>query len=197
MRSVNSEQRRPGRGWFAVAGAVALLGLVAAAVVLIVGIRSWTDEFPTLGAPVRSGEAVQAELRANQPAVLYVSPDTSTSEWRCTGDVAGSPVAVSEAPYTFTFFSGGRTWAARYEIRADRAGVARLTCSAVPGSGSLLAVGEQPDNARLVRKLVTTIVAGACVGLFGLGLGGTIAVLVRKRRKKSVPAPGSAWPPRR
>jgi hypothetical protein len=166
--------------------------------VLIVGIRSWTDEFPTLGAPVRGGEAVRAELRANQPAVLYVSPDTSTSEWRCTGDVGGSPVAVSEAPYTFTFFSGGRTWAARYEIRADRDGVARLTCSAVSGSGGqLLAVGEQPDNARLVRKLVTTIVAGACVGLLGLGLGGTIAVLVRKRRKRSVPAQGSAWSPRR
>lgn len=184
MRLVDSTRRRPGRGWYAVAGVVAVLGLMASVAVLAAGIWSWVGDFPTLGAQFRDGESVRVHLEAGRPAVLYVSPDTSASVWRCTGEVAGSPVAVTEAPYTFTFFSGGRTWAARYEIRAERAGSARLTCSALTGAGTArLAVGDKPDNSHLIRKLAGTIAAGACVAVLGLGVGGALALVVRKRRK--------------
>jgi hypothetical protein len=184
MSRVDSKQLRPSRRWYAVAVAVAVLGLLAAAVLLATGIRSWSGDFPTLGDHFRSGESVPVDLRAGQPAVLYVSPDTAAFDWRCTADLPGSQVAITKAPYTFTFFSAGRTWAARYEIQADKDGRAQLTCVAIAGTGTpLLAVGDQPDNAHLVRELVSTIAAGACAALLGLALGGTLAMIVARRRR--------------
>ncbi|MEO3924229.1 hypothetical protein ABGB07_10265 [Micromonosporaceae bacterium B7E4] len=137
----------------------------------------------------------RAELRAGEPAVLYVSPDTVTFDGKCTGEVAGSPITVIEASDTFTFFSGGRTWAARYEIRAEHSGSGQLTCIAGTGRGApLLAVGDRPDNPHLVRRLAGTVAVGACVAGLGLALGGAIALAVRKRRRahRSSPGPGTA-----
>src|SRR5687767_12189163 len=104
MSRVDAHQPPPARYGYVVAGAVAVLALLAAVAVLVVGIRSWTGDFPTLGRHFRAGESARLELRAGEPAVLYVSPDTATFDGRCTGEVAGSPITVTEASDTFTFF---------------------------------------------------------------------------------------------
>ena len=190
-------QPPPSRRWYAVAVVVAVLGLLASAAVLATGIRSWIGDFPALGGHFRSDESVHVDLRAGQPVVLYVSPDTAPLDWQCTAELAGSQVAITETPYTFTFFSGGRSWAARYEVQAERDGRAQLTCVATAGTdASLLAVGDKPDNSHLLRKLAGTIAAGMCTALLGLALGGTLALVVRKRRKahRSSAGPGLARP---
>ncbi|GFJ94835.1 hypothetical protein [Phytohabitans rumicis] len=147
MSRIDPSRRPPGRRWYAVAGGAALLGVAASGALLVTGILSWIEDFPALGDRFRGGESVRVDLRAGQPAVLYVSPDTASYDWRCTGTMAGAPVAVTEAPYTFTFFSGGRTWAARYELRADRDGSVDLTCApAAQTRSALLAVGRSPTT---------------------------------------------------
>jgi hypothetical protein len=183
MTRVDPADLRPHRRWYAVAVAVAVLGLLAAAAVLSVTIRAWSTGFPTLGSPFRGGESVEVDLRAGQPAVLYVSPDTATFNGRCTAELAGADVAVTEVSYTFTFFSGGRTWAARYEILADRDGRARLTCMPAAGTGGpLLATGDKPDNPRLLRGLAGSVAAGVSTALLGLVGGGVLALVIAKRR---------------
>ncbi|GAA4735312.1 hypothetical protein [Phytohabitans rumicis] len=184
MSRIDPSRRPPGRRWYAVAGGAALLGVAASGALLVTGILSWIEDFPALGDRFRGGESVRVDLRAGQPAVLYVSPDTASYDWRCTGTMAGAPVAVTEAPYTFTFFSGGRTWAARYELRADRDGSVDLTCApAAQTRSALLAVGEEPDNGRLLRKLATTVAASGAAAVLGLAVGGVLTVVVWRRRR--------------
>jgi hypothetical protein len=175
----------PGRWWYVVAGAVTVAGLVVAAVVLVTGIRSWLDGFPDLGGRFRDGEAVRVDLRAGQPVVLYVSPDTATTDYACTGEVAGAPVVVAEVSYTFTFPDRGfQTWAARYEMVSERTGSGQLTCTSATGrSADLLAVGDKPDNGRLLRIMATTVGLSGGAALVGLATGGVITLVAWRRRK--------------
>jgi hypothetical protein len=179
----------PGRGWYAVAGTVTALGLVVAVIVLLVGFRSWLDGLPKLGEPFRGGETVRVDVRAGETVVLYASPDTAPARYLCEGEVAGSPIRVTESR-TFTFFRGLETWAARYELVADKTGTGQLTCVASAGGGAeKLAVGEKPDNGRLLRILGTTIAIAAGIALLALGVGGGIVLAVwRRRRAHRAPA---------
>jgi hypothetical protein len=173
----------PGRGWYAVAGTVTALGLAVAAIVLVTGVRSWLDGFPDLGERFRGGDTVRVDVRAGETVVLYVSPDTAPAEYLCEGEVAGSPVRVTDSP-TFTFFSGLETWAARYELVADQTGTGQLTCVAPVGRGAeMLAVGERPDNGRLLRILGTTIAVAGGAAVLSLAVGGGMVLGVWRRRR--------------
>lgn len=173
----------PGRGWYAVAGTVTALGLIAATVVLVIGVRSWLDGFPDLGERFRGGETVRIDVRAGETVMLYASPDSAPAEYVCEGEVAGSPIQVTESR-TFTFFSGLQTWAARYELVADQTGTGQLTCVAPAGRGAeLLAVGEMPDNGRLLRILGTTIAIAGGVALISVAVGGGMVLGVWRRRR--------------
>ncbi|MGN9914236.1 hypothetical protein ACTMTJ_42580 [Phytohabitans sp. LJ34] len=178
-------KRVPGRRWYVVAGAVATVGVVVALVVLATGFRSWLDGFPDLGSRFRDGESVRVDLTAGQPMVLYVSPDSATTDYLCTGEVAGVPIVVTEVTYTFTFFVRGfETWAARYEVESARTGSGQLTCSPVRGRGAeLLAIGEQPDNGRLLRIMATTFGLAGVAAVAGIGAGGVITLVTWRRRK--------------
>jgi len=183
----------PGRGWYAVAGTVTALGLAVAMVVVVIGVRSWLDGFPDLGERFRGGDTVRVDMRVGETVVLYVSPEAAPAEFRCEGEVGGSPIRVTEAR-TFTFFSGLETWAARFELVADQTGTGQLTCVASPGRGAeTLAVGEMPDNGRLLRILGTTIVVAGLVAVLSLAAGGGMALGVwRRRRARRVPTgPGA------
>ncbi|MFD0743300.1 hypothetical protein ACFQ1L_16980 [Phytohabitans flavus] len=115
--------------------------------------------------------------------MLYVSPDTAPAEYLCEGEVAGSPIRVTDSR-TFTFFSGLETWAARYELVADQTGTGKLTCVAPVGRGAdMLAVGEMPDNGRLLRILGTTIAVAGGAAVLSLALGGGIVLVVWRRRR--------------
>jgi len=173
----------PGRGWYAVAGTVTACGLIIAMIVLVIGFRSWLDGFPDLGQRFRGGDTVRVDVRAGETVVLYVSPDSAPAEYLCEGEVAGSPIRVTDSP-TFTFFSGLETWAARYELVADQTGTGQLTCVAQVGRGAeMLAVGEKPDNGRLLRIIGTTIAAGGGIAVLSLAIGGGTALAVWRRRR--------------
>jgi hypothetical protein len=178
--AVNTVDLRPRRRWYAVAAVIAAVGVAVGVLVLLARVRAWTDEFPQLGAHQRPGQAIPVDLRAGGPVVLYVSPDVDTS-LRCSGEVAGTPVTVSEMSDTFTFFSGGRAWAAQLEIGSDVTGAGSVTCT---GSPTLtLAIGEPPDNGRLLRILGVGIGLSAVPAVLGLGGGTTLAVGVARRRR--------------
>jgi hypothetical protein len=179
----------PGRRWYAVAGTVTALGLIVASVVLVTGFRSLLGGFPDLGERFRGGDTVRIDMRAGETVVLYVNPDSAPAEYLCEGEVAGSPIRVTDAP-TFTFFTGLETWAARYEMVADQTGTGQLTCVAPAGRGAaMLAVGQKPDNGRLLRILGTTIAVAAGGAVLSLAVGGGIVLAVwRRRRRYRVPA---------
>lgn len=189
-------KRAPGRRWYVVAGAVTTVGVVVALVVLSTGFRSWLDGFPDLGSRFRDGESTRVDLTAGQPMVLYVSPDSDITDYLCTGEVAGVPVVVTEVTYTFTFFDRRfGTWAARYEVESERTGSGQLTCVSVTGRGAeWLAIGEQPDNGRLLRIMATTFGLGGAAAVLGIAAGGVITLVTWRRRKahRTSPAPSAA-----
>jgi hypothetical protein len=191
-------KRAPGRRWYVAAGAVAAVGVAVAVVVLVTGIRSWLDGFPDLGSRFRDGESVRVDLTAGQPVVLYVSPDTTTTDYLCTGKVSGVPVAVTEVSYTFTFPDRSfQTWVARYEVVSERGGSGQLTCSSVTGrSPEALAVGDKPDNRRLLRIMATTIGLSAAAAILGLAAGGVISLVTWRRRKAYRTSPAARAPGR-
>jgi hypothetical protein len=178
-------KRAPGRRWYVVAGAVTTVGVVVALVVLATGFRSWLDAFPNLDSRFRDGESVRVDLTAGQPVVLYVSPDSATTEYRCTGEISEVPVEVIEVSYTFTFFERGfQTWAARYQVESERTGTGQLTCTSVTGRGAqLLAIGDEPDNGRLLRIMATTFALGGAAAVLGIAAGGLITLVTWRRRK--------------
>ncbi|GAB3863296.1 hypothetical protein ACFPIJ_54560 [Dactylosporangium cerinum] len=171
--------RRPGYGP-TVAAAVA--GVLIAVVVLVVGIGSWVDDFPDLETQFQPGETVPVTLAADRPSVIYVSPTEAAYADRCAAELPGGTVAITESK-TFTFLSGGRGWAARYELLADRDGTARLTCPRA-GSGVLLAVGEQADNPALLRKLSGTIGFALVLGLAGIVTAVVLGMRTARRRRE-------------
>ncbi|MEH1124343.1 hypothetical protein [Micromonospora sp. CPCC 206061] len=183
----------PSRAWYAVAGMVTALGLAAAMAVLVTGVRSWNDALPDLGRPFGDGDTVPVKLRAGEMVILYVSPESAPASFMCGGKVAGSPIRTTEAK-TFTFFRGFETWGARYELVADETGTAQLTCTAPAGLGAeKLAVGEVPDNGRLLRIMGRTFALTAGATVFSIAAGSVIVLVVWRRRRASArPAPAPA-----
>lgn len=175
----------PSRSWYAMAGVVTVLGLAAAVAVLVTGMRSWYDALPDLGQTFRDGETVPVELRAGEKVILYVSPESAPASFICSGKVADSPISTTEAK-TFTFFRGFETWAARYELVADATGTAQLRCTAPTGLGAkMLAVGEVPDNGRLLRIMGTTFAVTAGATVLSIVAGGLTVLFVWRRRRAS------------
>ncbi len=181
---------RPRGRWYAVAAAVAVVGVAVGVVVFLTQLRSWTEQFPELGQHFRAGETVPVDLRVDETVVLYVSP-SDPAVVSCAGDVAGVRFEVTEPSYTFTFFSGGRSWAATLEITSDVTGTGGLRCT---GSGAVvLAVGEKPDNGRLLRNLALRIAISAVPVVIGLGAAAALFIgVARRRRAHRREATGSA-----
>lgn len=173
----------PSRAWYAVAGVVTALGIAVAMAALVTGVRSWNDGLPDLGRSFHEGDTVPVRLRAGEAVVLYVSPESAPASFICGGTVDGSPIRVTEAK-TFTFFRGLETWGARYELVADQTGTAQLRCTAPAGLGAdRLAIGEMPDNGRLLRIMVRTFAITAGATVLGITAGGLIVLVVWKRRR--------------
>jgi hypothetical protein len=192
MNRVASTKPAPGRRWYVVAGAIAVGSLLIASAVLVIGIRSWLGDFPKLGEHFQVDETARVDLVAGQSSVLYTSPEAPGAALNCSAELALASVAVTETPYTFTFFSGGRSWAARYELRPTLDGRAFVTCTSPTGAQPTLAVGDKPDNSRLLAKLAGTIALGGFTALLGLALGGTLAFYIRRRRKVPQPVRGGS-----
>ncbi|WP_203931246.1 hypothetical protein [Virgisporangium ochraceum] len=171
---------RPWRRWYALAAAVAVLGVLVGMLLFAARARVWIDEFPDPGSRHLAGEAIPLDLRAGEPVVLYTSP-TDPVDLFCTGEVAGAEVDVFGVDYTFTFFSGQRSWAAHSEIVSDRTGTGSLRCTGP--AGVTLAIAQVPDNGHLLRILGGGIVLGAIPAVLGVVGGVVLAVRVTRRRR--------------
>jgi hypothetical protein len=77
---------------------------------------------------------------------------------------------------------------------ADRAGSGRLSCTVtgVGAGGVTLAVGEEPDNGRLLGGLATAIGVSAVPVVLGVVAGACLAIGVARRRRRVRPARSAA-----
>jgi hypothetical protein len=82
-------------------------------------------------------------------------------------------------------------------VVSERGGSGQLTCASVTGrSPEALAVGDKPDNRRLLRIMATTIGLSAAAAILGLAAGGVISLVTWRRRKAYRTSPAARAPSR-
>ncbi|BCJ36919.1 hypothetical protein Athai_44220 [Actinocatenispora thailandica] len=168
---------RPRRLWYGIAIAVLVLGVAAGIGAFLFALR------PALGDLQRfdTGQRVRLSLAAGQRRTLYVSGDTAGGDLHCTASPAG--LALSETS-GLTVTQGGESWSARYQLRADRAGSYRLTCTSSSGRKAL-AIGAMLSGPRLVGGIVAAI-ACPCGGLLFAGIVCLVVALRRHGRRRAL-----------
>lgn len=180
---VDPRQVRPRRAWYAVAGVIAAVGVLAGVVLIVLAVKgfgSLTGAFPEPTAEFEGSEPAPVQLTAAKQWALFVdapglpsgSPSVSdppTVSARCTGRALdGGTVDLTQPSYSYSSSaSGGRTWYLLYEVHVSQDGRYEFTCTSDdPGTGSgRYAVGEAPDVGGFVANLL-----GGFVGTFG-GIG--------------------------
>ena len=195
---------RPKRGWYVLAGIIAGLSLLAAPVLLILGIGaigSIEDTLPTMSAEFDADAPATVELTAAKRWAIYVetsvvdpSPDPSPEpsspppDTRCTVDpLAGGTVSLDAVSHTVTVTASGRGWRQLYSFTVSQAGTYRVSCEpADPAAAAgTYAVGEDTNLAGFFGRFfggIGSIVAAVLVPCTGLFLAGLIALVVGLRR---------------
>ena len=197
---------RPKRGWYVFAGLVAGLSLLAAPVLLIVGvgaIGSVGDTLPTMNAEFERGAPATVALTTGQTWAVYVadpdydadatadpSPDASQAagDAYCAVEPVGGGTADLERVWSTVHVSeAGRQWRQVYRFTVSQDGSYRVTCQPTgplaPGLG--FAVGEDANIAGFIGRMfggIGSIFAAVLVPCTGLLLGGLIALVVGLRR---------------
>jgi hypothetical protein len=176
---------RPRRLWYGIAIAVLVLGIAAGTGAFLFALR------PALGHLQRfeTGQTVRLSLSAGQQRTLYVSGDTAGGELHCTANPAGLTLAETSG---LTMSQGDESWSAAYQLRADRAGDYRLTCTSPDGRKDL-AIGAMLSGPRLVGGIVAAL-ACPCGGLLFAGIVCLVVALRRHARRRALreatPPPG-------
>jgi hypothetical protein len=202
MTQVDPRQLRPRRAWYAVAGAIALVGVlagVALAMLAIKGFGSLSSAFPgpiaefdaTVPATVHLTAAKRwAVLAEGQPVSPSASPPAVPARpsvsAQCTGRALdGGTVDVVPATYTFFTSADGRTWYVLYQVRVSQDGRYEFSCTS--DDPVRYAVGEAPD----VTGLLATMLGGFA-GTFGaiacpaVGiLGATVIIVLTAVRRNA------------
>jgi len=199
---VSDQLVRPSRWWFAVAGAIAAIGVVAAVVFLVQAAIRYTD-------------AVQDFERARVPAELDVhieDPGGYTIYHEYSGadtsdpvappelvvevtDPSGSLVAVREYSSEVTYDVAGHEGRAVYSFHADEPGVYHVSATSPDSRFSRVAVGRG-FGAIVTRPIVTGVVVGvvAVAGAVVLAIVVGVKRSASRRRLAPPPVPG-AWVP--
>lgn len=214
---IDPKQIRPSRGWFWVAGAFAVVGIVAGVVSGVFASRAANrvvEDFPGSGSfdTFEAETPASFDLEATETYAIYIedSSDGPSPVVVCSadgGDVELEP--TSGSPFTFENFDG--TWREVYRVTVADSGRHTITCDApaVAERSERFALGEEISAEEIVDA--ATGIFGAVFGLFGailfptLGLiiGGVIALVVglsRSSNRSAVmrprpPPPGSYGPP--
>ncbi|HEU4426204.1 MAG TPA: hypothetical protein VFR67_27005 [Pilimelia sp.] len=201
---------RPRRGWYVLAGIIAGLSLLAAPVLLIVGvgaIGSVEDTLPTMTAEFDADTPATVELTAARRWAIYVEepatdptvtpdqdpdlspePSPEPSDAQCTVEaVAGGTADVTAVTHTVHVTVDGRTWRQLHTFTVSQAGTYRVTCEPTgPGAGPhRYAVGEDVNLAGLLGRIfggIGSIFAAILVPCTGLFLAGLLALIVGLRR---------------
>ena len=192
---VDPRQLRPRRAWYAVAGVIALVGVLAGVALLVLavqGFRSLSSAFPEPIAEFGGTEAATVQLTAAKhwavfmagPSVPPVSrtPSTPTASAptvsaRCTGrGIDGGTVDLTKPSYRYTSSAAdGGTWYLVYEVKVSQDGRYEFSCTPddSQAGSDRYAVGESPD----VEGFVATMLGGF-VGTFGTVACPCVGILV-------------------
>jgi hypothetical protein len=194
---VGDQKIRPSGWWFAAAGGIALIGIVLAIVLVVMGV-------------VRMMDAVDGFNRAAVPGTFDVEIDDpggytvyheypgADVDWRPFPNVeltdpSGDSVLLTAYTSDVTYATSDRDGRALYSFRADRAGTYTVETTGEPGS--TVAVGRG-----LGRDLVRSFVLAGILGFVGV-VGGTVLAIVtgvrrgRSRRQVAWSPPGPFGPP--
>ncbi|MEV0839794.1 hypothetical protein AB0I55_09565 [Actinocatenispora sera] len=168
---------RPRRLWYGIAIAVLVVGIAAGIGAFLFALR------PALGDLQRfeTGQTVRLSLSAGQRRTLYVSGDTAGGDLRCTASPAGLSLSETSG---LTMSQGDESWSAAYQLRADRTGSYRLTCTS-PAGRKDLAIGATLSGPRLVGGIVAAI-ACPCGGLLFAGIVCLVVALRRHARRRAL-----------
>jgi hypothetical protein len=186
---VDPRQVRPRRAWYAVAGTIALVGVLLGVVMLVLAVRGFgaaAAEFPEPTVEFEGSEPATVHLTAAKhwavfmdgPSLPAVSrtpstptpstptPSTPPVSARCTGRaVDGGTVDLTQPSYSYTGSgAGGRIWYLLYEVRVSQDGRYEFSCTAAdPDTGpGRYAVGEAPDIGGFVADMLGGFVGTLC-----------------------------------
>jgi hypothetical protein len=191
----------PSGWWFAVAGLVALVGLVVGVVVMVRGITRYADKVEgferavmptTLAVEISEpgGYSIYHESDGFPPVDERDDPEVEVT------DPSGDDVVLRSYDSEVTYDVSGHEGIGVYTFRAEEAGRYEVDASMPFASGSddLIAVGPGVGE-----DLAVSIVAG--IALIGVGIVGGIVIAVvvgvmrSRSRRAQVPAPVAFGPP--
>lgn len=198
--TTSGRQRRPGRRWYLVAGAVALAGVLAGLGLVAATATPLSGALPAFQSRTDPEGTMTVDLRGGQTYVVYVHGFAGLHlDQRCagSGQDGGSLRITTLEGNSFTFLREGDVWEAHYTVRASRDDRYRITCDAEPVTRESLAdgyaLGEDFPRGGLVGDLYGALGIAFLLSLVGVVTGGVIARVTAVRRRRR---PGAAVPQR-
>jgi hypothetical protein len=181
---------RPGRGWYAVAVVVAVLGIVVGVGGFGLGIASFVRGLPKMTTEFDTGSPVTVHLTAGQQRAIYADQTTGrnvTVAADCTGTAHGDgSIEVRPLSTTLNFPSGRHQWTSAYTVDVSRDGDYELACQPSVSDGPThYAIGDVPKTGALVGGILGGIAALVGVPCLTLTIGGVIALVVALRRSSA------------
>jgi len=185
---------RPSRTWYVVAVVIALLGLVAAPLLVVLGLASFGSaigQLPSLDAQFNGGTPTTVELKAGQKSAVYavvLEDSAGAAGANCTGAaVSGGTISLTPIGYDASATAEGSTWSILYEITVSQDGQYSITCTSdtgVPGT-DVYAVGDAVEVGGFMARIFGG--AGAIFGAFlapcvGIFIAVVIAIITGVRR---------------
>lgn len=209
VRRVHSRELRPGRWWYAVAGLIAVGGIVAGVALLVLGVSSGGKAIVRSVPPTTVFEAGQPKvvtLEAGDRQLLYVvdpddatpypgqtshqpspgvaNPGQSTAGGRCTvtGEDGGT--------VTFSPYQGRRHPALAdvgpqplFRMHVSQPGAYKVTCGGPLDGGIFYAIGKESEvPAGGTARIFGGLLAGVGLPFLGLLVAGAVALVTGLRR---------------
>jgi hypothetical protein len=181
---------RPGRGWYAVAIVIAVLGIVVGVGGFGLGIASFVRGLPKMTTEFDTGSPVTVHLEAGRERAIYADLNSGPRGpvyTDCTGTARGDgSIDVRRISNTLDFPSGRHQWISVYTVTVSRAGDYELSCEPSGTDGPRhYALGEAPKAGALAAGIFGGIAALIGVPCLALTVGGVIALVVALRRSSA------------
>jgi hypothetical protein len=179
---IDPRDLKPGRGWFVVAGVIAL-------VFILVGIGGFAWGLVTalgevkLGKRFGAGEAVTVRMLPNPATGIFArqEPTGGRTDADCTvTSASGQTVPLSAPNATFTSTINGVTWQEIYVVDVTAAGDYRVTCASAETPE--FATGKDPELGTFFGGLAGGLGALFVLPFIGMVIAAIIAIVTGVRR---------------